>query len=209
MFLPRKRRSSSLLRNEIAANFSTWPSTPKKSVRQVPHWAGPVPPIATHEVAAFQGRYFAIAWGPLSTRCCLAHVGGEDVRGLGLMDKYGHSPKDCRIRSSTRASTGCGMARPRSLAVFRFDHRFELRWRSMDRSPGFAPLRILSTWWPRRNLSTRVPRRHARRARRRPAPVPPEARPPRLSARHPSFCTVAYAADSAARSAVRASCNRS
>jgi hypothetical protein len=49
------------------------------------------------------------------------------------------------ITSSARASTDCGIVMPRAVAVLRLMTSSNLVGCSTDRSPGFVPLRILST----------------------------------------------------------------
>src|SRR3989304_781079 len=61
-----------------------------------------------------------------------------------------------RITSSARMRTDWGMVRPRALAVLRFTTSSNLVGCSTGRSPGLAPLRILSTYTAaRRNKSAR------------------------------------------------------
>jgi hypothetical protein len=55
------------------------------------------------------------------------------------------SPIHHSITRSARSSSDCGIVRPRALAVFKLMTNSNLLGCSIGRSPGFAPLRILST----------------------------------------------------------------
>jgi len=50
------------------------------------------------------------------------------------------------ITRFARPSSDCGIVRPRALAVLRLMTNSNVVGRSMGRSPGFAPRKILSTW---------------------------------------------------------------
>jgi carboxypeptidase Taq len=69
--------------------------------------------------------------------------------GRGSKSRAGNQPYELAsshsIISSARARIGCGIVRPSALAVLRLMTSSNLVGCSIGRSPGFAPLRILST----------------------------------------------------------------
>ena len=81
----------------------------------------------------------------------------EPLRTVGLLEsrhsvaatnaKPANNPEQlCYwITSSARSSSDCGIVRPSALAVLRLITSSNLVGCSMGKSPGFAPLRILST----------------------------------------------------------------
>src|SRR5215468_9545187 len=67
------------------------------------------------------------------------------------------SPLHYSITSSARPSSDGGIVRPRALAVLRLMTSSNFVGCSTGRSPGLAPLRILSAWIaPRRKRSERL-----------------------------------------------------
>src|SRR6266536_3072931 len=88
---------------------------------------------------------------------------GEQAAEHGDLDARPASGHGCALRyariaywitSSARCSKDCGIVRPSALAVLRLITSSNLVGCSTGRSPGFAPLRILSTYVAaRRNKS--------------------------------------------------------